>query len=76
MYSVEEHHDDFTFRLPNDPTDYRNLSITIPDNRLDEQINDSRLAEEVNLLIAAHSNPSVNSHSQSIGNFSDFFFCL
>lgn len=66
---MEEHHDDFTFREPNDTTNYRHLSITIPDNHFNEQIRNSKLAEEVNLLITSHSNPSINLHSQDIGDF-------
>ncbi|VDK63147.1 unnamed protein product, partial [Onchocerca ochengi] len=70
FYSVEEHHDDFSLRLPNNilPEHYRNLSITIPDNQSSEQIKNSKLAKEINLLIATHSDPSVNLHSQNLAN--------
>ncbi|EJD76416.1 EF hand family protein [Loa loa] len=67
FYSVEEHHDDFSLREP-DTADYRHLSITIPDNHFNDQIRNSKLAEEVNLLITSHSNPSVNLHSQDIAD--------
>uniref|UniRef100_A0A915PJQ7 DUF3741 domain-containing protein n=1 Tax=Setaria digitata TaxID=48799 RepID=A0A915PJQ7_9BILA len=70
FYSVEEHHDDFSFRPPNNlPTAYHHhLSITIPDNTFTGEINNSKLTEEVNLLLATHSNPSINSHPQDIAN--------
>ncbi|KAL3990969.1 EF-hand domain pair family protein [Acanthocheilonema viteae] len=64
--TMEEHHDDFSLRAPNDSADYHHLSIAIPDNHFNEQIKNSRLAEEVNLLIASHSNSSINSNSQNI----------
>ncbi|CAG9534305.1 unnamed protein product [Cercopithifilaria johnstoni] len=65
LYSVEEHHDDFSLRAPKDSTDYHHLNIAIPDNHFNEQIRNSKLAEEVNLLITSHLNPSINSHLQS-----------
>lgn len=66
FYSVEEHHDDFSFREASNTTDHRHLNISIPENNFNEQIKNSKLTEEVNLLIASHSNPSVNLHSQNI----------
>lgn len=67
IYSVEEHHDDFSLRVPNDPLNYSHLCITIPD----EQLQNSKLTEEANLLIASHSNSSsaINTHPQNARNF-------
>uniref|UniRef100_A0A0R3S648 Rab-GAP TBC domain-containing protein n=1 Tax=Elaeophora elaphi TaxID=1147741 RepID=A0A0R3S648_9BILA len=65
--TVEEHYDDFSLPAPNDSTAaYRHLNITIPDNHFNEQLKSSKLAEEVNLLIASHTNPSLNLYPQNI----------
>lgn len=71
LYSVEEHHDDFSFHTPRDAGHYRGLSITIPQSSCkpsNEQFRDSKLAEEVQLLLASHSHPSVRPQLSYSGN--------
>lgn len=75
MYSVEEHHDDFSLRGPNDLIDNRHLNVTIPNNHFSQQIRKSDVAEEDNsLLTTSHSNSSISLHSQKTGDF--FIFLL
>ncbi|VDN05759.1 unnamed protein product [Thelazia callipaeda] len=58
FYSVEEHHDDYTFQTSQEIKPFQHLNIIIPKNHFNNQANIPETNKEVNLLLAAHSYPS------------------